>query len=345
MELKTSKEWQELCTVQVLDADGWDRKNYDYSWNEELITRKEFEKRLGFSTVIFTLPIYNEDGKVEGIWKDGENLTNSLRDITNKNHPEELPSLKMNHEMEGKVKDIIESWNSTTDIERNGEPFHIVGTSIDVGKAGDKTWDKFTNIPIEDSKSIKVEQSICKHKFEVQDDGELRYYCIKCGLKGEKVDVDFQPIPDNTKFNDEEIDINRVKPLQCQTFFEEEKVTEEECPDCYGRRHFGTMAMDERYDKCRKCNGTGKIKATITTTTNATEEQYVEAINSEEDVTIHTPLNQQVPEYYMKEIKIGIYENKVVKVDWEKLQEANAYTLPIKSIIMYLEEAVEFLKK
>lgn len=34
----------------VLDPDGWDRKNFDYSWNEELITLGEYKERLSKST-------------------------------------------------------------------------------------------------------------------------------------------------------------------------------------------------------------------------------------------------------------------------------------------------------
>ena len=48
---RTSAEWQKDCTVKVIDADGWDRRNFDFVWNNELITRKEFERRLGMSTV------------------------------------------------------------------------------------------------------------------------------------------------------------------------------------------------------------------------------------------------------------------------------------------------------
>ena len=50
-ELKTSAEWVKGYNVHILDPDGWDRKNYNYSFNEEKITRKEFEKRLIFSTI------------------------------------------------------------------------------------------------------------------------------------------------------------------------------------------------------------------------------------------------------------------------------------------------------
>ncbi len=48
--LKTSEEWQRESNIIVLDPDGWDRKNYQYSWYEELINKKEFEKRVITST-------------------------------------------------------------------------------------------------------------------------------------------------------------------------------------------------------------------------------------------------------------------------------------------------------
>ncbi|MEA3421777.1 MAG: hypothetical protein U9Q97_08915 [Acidobacteriota bacterium] len=51
--MKTSEEWQKLCRLEVLDPDGWDRRNFQFSWYEELIAKKEFEKRLALSTVRF----------------------------------------------------------------------------------------------------------------------------------------------------------------------------------------------------------------------------------------------------------------------------------------------------
>jgi len=50
--LKTSEEWERESNFKVLDPDGWDRKNFEFSWNEELITEEEFEKRLSTSTII-----------------------------------------------------------------------------------------------------------------------------------------------------------------------------------------------------------------------------------------------------------------------------------------------------
>ena len=52
--LKTSKEWQELFKeVVVLDPDGWDRKNYKYSLEEELISLSEYYNRIIQSTCKF----------------------------------------------------------------------------------------------------------------------------------------------------------------------------------------------------------------------------------------------------------------------------------------------------
>ena len=62
--LKTSAQWQNLCRIDVLDPDGWDRSNYQFSWYEELISRQEFERRLVSSTVQFNRK------NILDIWKD-----------------------------------------------------------------------------------------------------------------------------------------------------------------------------------------------------------------------------------------------------------------------------------
>ena len=50
---KTSAQWQSLYPYpKVLDPDGWDRKNYDYSCNEELITLEEYNIRVSNSTCL-----------------------------------------------------------------------------------------------------------------------------------------------------------------------------------------------------------------------------------------------------------------------------------------------------
>lgn len=52
---KTSKEWQALKPdTLVYDPDGWDRKNFEYSWYEELITEEEYDLRVSKSTVLWT---------------------------------------------------------------------------------------------------------------------------------------------------------------------------------------------------------------------------------------------------------------------------------------------------
>jgi|688.fasta_scaffold761113_3 hypothetical protein len=45
-----SSEWIKQYGYIILDPDGWDRTNFDYSFNKELITKEEFEKRLSEST-------------------------------------------------------------------------------------------------------------------------------------------------------------------------------------------------------------------------------------------------------------------------------------------------------
>lgn len=51
--LNTSKVWYNLTHTQweILDADGWDRSNWDFSWDKELITYEEFVRRFNQSTV------------------------------------------------------------------------------------------------------------------------------------------------------------------------------------------------------------------------------------------------------------------------------------------------------
>ena len=50
MRKKTSEEWERLSGYHVIDPDGWDRGNFDKSWNER-ITEDEFNQRLMKSTV------------------------------------------------------------------------------------------------------------------------------------------------------------------------------------------------------------------------------------------------------------------------------------------------------
>lgn len=48
--LKTSWLWNLEDDRLVLDPDGWDRKNYEFSWNMELITHEEYLNRVYRST-------------------------------------------------------------------------------------------------------------------------------------------------------------------------------------------------------------------------------------------------------------------------------------------------------
>ena len=48
---KVSSEWIKEKHCEIVDPDGWDRTNYDYSFNKEKITHEEFERRLMLSTI------------------------------------------------------------------------------------------------------------------------------------------------------------------------------------------------------------------------------------------------------------------------------------------------------
>jgi hypothetical protein len=52
VDVKTSAQWlREFKDLTILDPDGWDRLNYEFSFNEELITRGEFRYRANRSTI------------------------------------------------------------------------------------------------------------------------------------------------------------------------------------------------------------------------------------------------------------------------------------------------------
>lgn len=63
-DLRTSEEWQKLCKIEVIDPDGWDRQNYQFSWYEEKISREEFETRTMPSTCQFNVD------DLSNIWLD-----------------------------------------------------------------------------------------------------------------------------------------------------------------------------------------------------------------------------------------------------------------------------------
>ena len=69
MERKTSSEWYKEYAVIILDPDGWDREDFDYSFSEECITKSEFETRLFSSTVKYNKKskYYRDLIKLQGI--------------------------------------------------------------------------------------------------------------------------------------------------------------------------------------------------------------------------------------------------------------------------------------
>ena len=55
-----SQTWQDAYGVTIYDPDGWDRTDFDRSWSE-LITREEFMKRFGNSTVLMKAPMRSDE--------------------------------------------------------------------------------------------------------------------------------------------------------------------------------------------------------------------------------------------------------------------------------------------
>lgn len=53
------KEYIKKSKTRILDPDGWDRSNYQYSFYEEKITEEEFATRMMWSTCMH----YTEDYK------------------------------------------------------------------------------------------------------------------------------------------------------------------------------------------------------------------------------------------------------------------------------------------
>jgi hypothetical protein len=52
---KTSEKWANVLLKDgemILDPDGWDRENFQYSFFEEMINEEEFRRRMMFSTVV-----------------------------------------------------------------------------------------------------------------------------------------------------------------------------------------------------------------------------------------------------------------------------------------------------
>lgn len=64
-ELKTSAEWHDALKNKypgsyVMDPDGWDRRDYNYSFYEEDITQEEFLNRFTQSTVAMSRELLDD---------------------------------------------------------------------------------------------------------------------------------------------------------------------------------------------------------------------------------------------------------------------------------------------
>lgn len=52
-QVRTSAEWQKLVCPKtvIMDPDGWDRSDFEYSFYQEKISYQEFQNRLCSSTI------------------------------------------------------------------------------------------------------------------------------------------------------------------------------------------------------------------------------------------------------------------------------------------------------
>ena len=74
---KTSEEWQKILldgvNITICDPDGWDRRNWKESFQEEKITAAEFGTRVGMSTCMAEVGAFDELQKRIGVWTNQEN--------------------------------------------------------------------------------------------------------------------------------------------------------------------------------------------------------------------------------------------------------------------------------
>ena len=61
----TSAEWMDLLDerITILDADGWQRDNFNFSFNEEKITKREYMSRLSQSTILSTKSLLSSNNE------------------------------------------------------------------------------------------------------------------------------------------------------------------------------------------------------------------------------------------------------------------------------------------
>lgn len=128
---KTSQHWyaeipRELGFV-IYDPDGWDRQNYEFSFNQELITKEEFMKRTFGSTVLS-----NKNAHEFFMKWETENPTPKKRWFLSDTHFNDnrfnvfyrpFTTLEEQH------KTIIENWNKL--IQPDDEVYHIGDVAID----------------------------------------------------------------------------------------------------------------------------------------------------------------------------------------------------------------------
>lgn len=80
--LKTSYEWKGLIAddIDIIDHDGWDRSNFQYSFFEEKITEKEFIARVKLSTISWIkFDREDDDDEIFDLEEDEDNDAEDLK--------------------------------------------------------------------------------------------------------------------------------------------------------------------------------------------------------------------------------------------------------------------------
>ena len=122
-EPKTSEEWQkQFPSTKVLDPDGWDRKNYQYSWFEEKITLAEYTTRLSRSTVYGIIPKEEQKQHLIDMMEKDEELGLYDQEI-------KLEDI-FNYEKRRGVKDLIDAHKQ--DDENYLDSFGVTKTQFEV---------------------------------------------------------------------------------------------------------------------------------------------------------------------------------------------------------------------
>jgi hypothetical protein len=140
-ELKTSEEWQkQFPNTKVLDPDGWDRKNYQYSWFEEKITLEEYTTRL-YKSSVQGLVTQEEPKQIYYNTVGRENGVNVVKGQFNT----QKEALDLANELNRKFPDLYYDWRETLIKEEPKQE-----TLVEAAENYSKNWEDITGLDYEE---------------------------------------------------------------------------------------------------------------------------------------------------------------------------------------------------